>query len=67
MPRFHDTCAGPIGDLFLSPAVWDVRQREKICRPLSSSWTQLTGLNSLTGGARDGGSAPPGTGACITD
>jgi hypothetical protein len=30
MPRFYDTCAGPIGGLYLPPAAWDVLQREKI-------------------------------------
>ena len=30
MPRFYDTCAGPIGGLYLPPVAWDVLQREKI-------------------------------------
>jgi len=30
MPRFYDTCAGPIGGLYLPPLAWDVLQREKI-------------------------------------
>lgn len=30
MPRFYDTCAGPISGLYLPPAAWDVLQREKI-------------------------------------
>ena len=30
MPRFYDTCAGPIGGLYLPPIAWDVLQREKI-------------------------------------
>ncbi|ANY84906.1 hypothetical protein BB934_42490 (plasmid) [Microvirga ossetica] len=30
MPRFYDTCAGPISGLYLPPVAWDVLQREKI-------------------------------------
>ena len=30
MPRFYDTCAGPIGGLYLPPVAWDMLQREKI-------------------------------------
>jgi hypothetical protein len=30
MPHFYDTCAGPIGGLYLPPAAWDVLQRETI-------------------------------------
>jgi hypothetical protein len=30
MPRFYDTCAGPIGGLYLPPVAWDVLQREEI-------------------------------------
>ena len=30
MPRFYDTCAGPIGGLYLPPAAWNMLQREKI-------------------------------------
>jgi hypothetical protein len=30
MPRFYDTCAGPIGGLYLPPIAWDVLRREKI-------------------------------------
>jgi hypothetical protein len=30
MPRFYDTCAGPIGGLYLPPVAWDVLQRERI-------------------------------------
>ena len=30
MPRFYDTCAGPIGGLYLPPVAWDVLQRETI-------------------------------------
>jgi hypothetical protein len=30
MPRFYDTCAGPIGGLYLPLIAWDVLQREKI-------------------------------------
>jgi hypothetical protein len=30
MPRFYDTCAGPIGGLFLPPVAWNILQREKI-------------------------------------
>ena len=30
MPRFYDTCAGPIDGLYLPPIAWDVLQREKI-------------------------------------
>jgi hypothetical protein len=30
MPRFYDTCAGPISGLYLPPVAWGVLQREKI-------------------------------------
>jgi hypothetical protein len=30
MPRFYDTCVGPIGGLYLPPVAWAVLQREKI-------------------------------------
>jgi hypothetical protein len=30
MPRFYDTCAGPIRDLYLPPIAWDVLRRENI-------------------------------------
>ena len=30
MPRFYDTCAGPIDGLYLPPIAWAVLQREKI-------------------------------------
>jgi DNA-directed RNA polymerase alpha subunit len=30
MPRFYDTCAGPIADLYLPPVVWGVLRRENI-------------------------------------
>jgi hypothetical protein len=30
MPRFYDTCAGPIRGLYLPPVAWDMLQREKI-------------------------------------
>jgi DNA-directed RNA polymerase alpha subunit len=30
MPRFYDTCAGPIADLYLPPVAWDVLRRENI-------------------------------------
>ena len=30
MPRFYDTCAGPIGGLYLPPVAWAMLQREKI-------------------------------------
>ncbi len=30
MPRFYDTCAGPISGLYLPPAAWDMLRREKI-------------------------------------
>jgi hypothetical protein len=30
MPRFYDTCAGPIGGLYLPPVAWGVLQRETI-------------------------------------
>jgi hypothetical protein len=30
MPRFYDTCVGPIGGLYLPPVAWDMLQREKI-------------------------------------
>jgi hypothetical protein len=30
MPRFYDTCAGPIRGLYLPPVAWGVLQREKI-------------------------------------
>jgi hypothetical protein len=30
MPRFYDTCAGPIHGLYLPPIAWAVLQREKI-------------------------------------
>ena len=30
MPRFYDTCAGPIRDLYLPPVAWDVLRRENI-------------------------------------
>ena len=30
MPRFYDTCSGPIGSLYLPPAAWNMLQREKI-------------------------------------
>ena len=30
MPRFYDTCSGPIGGLYLPPAAWNMLQREKI-------------------------------------
>jgi hypothetical protein len=30
MPRFYDTCAGPIKDLYLPPVAWEVLRRENI-------------------------------------
>ena len=30
MPRFYDTCAGPIRSLYLPPVAWNMLQREKI-------------------------------------
>ena len=30
MPRFYDTCAGPIRDLYLPPIAWAVLLRENI-------------------------------------
>jgi hypothetical protein len=30
MPRFYDTCAGPIDGLYLPPIAWAVLQREEI-------------------------------------
>ena len=30
MPRFYDTCAGPIRGLYLPPVAWAMLQREKI-------------------------------------
>jgi hypothetical protein len=30
MPRFYDTCAGPIAGLYLLPVAWDVLRRESI-------------------------------------
>jgi hypothetical protein len=30
MPRFYDTCAGPIEGLYLPPSVWEVLRREHI-------------------------------------
>jgi hypothetical protein len=30
MPRFYDTCAGPIRDLYLPPIAWAVLRRENI-------------------------------------
>jgi hypothetical protein len=30
VPRFYDTCAGPIGGLYLPPVAWDGLQREEI-------------------------------------
>jgi hypothetical protein len=30
MPRFYDTCAGPIRDLYLPPIAWEVLRRENI-------------------------------------
>ena len=30
MPRFYDTCAGPIRGLYLPPVAWGVLQRETI-------------------------------------
>ena len=30
MPRFYDTCAGPIGGLYLPRVAWDMLHREKI-------------------------------------
>ena len=33
MPRFYDTCAGPIADLYLHPAAWDLLRRENIGTP----------------------------------
>ena len=30
MPRFYDTCAGPIADLYLPSIAWDVLRRENI-------------------------------------
>jgi hypothetical protein len=30
MPRFYDTCVGPIGGLYLPPVAWDMLHREKI-------------------------------------
>ena len=30
MPRFYDTCAGPIDGLYLPPIAWAVLQQEKI-------------------------------------
>jgi hypothetical protein len=30
MPRFYDTCAGPIGGLYLPPVGWNMLEREKI-------------------------------------
>jgi hypothetical protein len=30
MPRFYDTCAGPICGLYLPPVAWNMLQREEI-------------------------------------
>ena len=30
MPRYYDTCAGPIDGLYLPPIAWDLLQQEKI-------------------------------------
>jgi hypothetical protein len=30
MPRFYDTCAGPIPELYLPAVAWDVLRRENI-------------------------------------
>ena len=30
MPRYYDTCAGPIDGLYLPPIAWDLLQRENI-------------------------------------
>ena len=30
MPRFYDTCAGPIEGLYLAPIAWEVLRRENI-------------------------------------
>jgi hypothetical protein len=30
MPRFYDTCAGPIEGLYLPPIAWEVLRRENI-------------------------------------
>jgi hypothetical protein len=30
MPRFYDTCAGPIEGLYLPPVAWEMLRRENI-------------------------------------
>ncbi|WP_262299506.1 hypothetical protein [Microvirga sesbaniae] len=39
MPRFYDTCAGPIDGLYLPPIAWAVLKREEI-----HTLEQLAGL-----------------------
>ena len=44
MPRFYNTCAGPIADLYLPSIAWDVLRREN--NRTSSSGPVLIGLSS---------------------
>ncbi len=48
MPRFYDTCAGPIGGLYLPPLAWDVLQREKI-QTLEQLMAMADGLEQVVG------------------